>query len=92
MRVAVGGGAVEEAQDLGNVVLVHAHVVQAAHVAIAQGLVLRLPEAELAGQSGQVGEPPGPERGVAPDVEDHLVQRQGLVTALDVTHRGAPSG
>ena len=58
MGVAVGGGTEEEAEDLGDVVLVHAQLVQAPHVLVAEGLVLGGAQPELVGEAGEVGDPP----------------------------------
>src|SRR5262245_44627107 len=88
--VGVGRGAVEEPEDLRQVVLVDAHLVQAADVLVAQRLVFGAAEPELAGQGLEVGVPALAQAGVAADVEDHLVEGQGLVAALDVTHAPPP--
>jgi hypothetical protein len=44
-------------------------------------------EAELAGQPVEVVAPARAERGVTPDAEDHLVERERTPDLLDVAHR-----
>ena len=56
MAVRVGGGAVEEPEDLRDVVLVHAQVVKPSHVLVAERLVFRRAQAELAGNVLEVRE------------------------------------
>src|SRR5262245_10121524 len=51
MRVAVHGGAEEQAQDLRDVVLVHAELVEPADVLVAEGGELGVGQAELPGQA-----------------------------------------
>src|SRR5213592_4732987 len=91
-RVLVLGGAEEEAQDLGDVILVDTEVHEPLGVLIPDRLVLRAAQTELLRDPGEVGEPARPKRRVAPDVEHHLVGRQRRVAALDVTHRTTASG
>src|SRR5262249_57025806 len=69
MAVRVGGGAVEEPEDLRDVVLVHAQVVKPSHVLVAERLVFRLTQPELAADALEVREPARAERGVAAHVE-----------------------
>ncbi len=92
MTVGVGRGAMEEPQDLGQVILMDAHRVQTADVLVAQRLVLLAAQPELTRQALEIGLPPLAEPRVTPDVEDHLVQRQGLVATLDVAHAATLSG
>src|SRR5688572_191808 len=85
-RVAVLRVAEEQPEDLGDVVLVDAEVHQPPGIAVADGLVLRAAEPELAGEALEVGEPARAQRGVLAHVVHHLVRRERLVAALDVAH------
>src|SRR5213080_4509765 len=91
-RVGVLGVAEEQAQDLRDIVLVNAEVHEPFRVSVTDRLVLRAAQPELRRDPPEIREPARPKRGVAPDVEHHLVGRQRLVAAFDVTHRTRPSG
>ena len=85
----------DEPQDLGHVVLVHAHVVEPPDVGGLDRVDLGRRQAELAGERVEVLAPSPPELGVPAHVEDHLVQRERAVDLLDVSHRaslGQPAG
>src|SRR5436190_1931995 len=89
-RVAVLGGAEEEAQDLRHVVLVDAEIHEPPRILGLDGVDLRAAQPELARESLEVGQPALAQPRVAAYVEYHLIQRQGLVAALDATHRPIP--
>src|SRR5436309_246161 len=88
--VAVLRCAEEQSQDLRDVVLVYAEVHEAAWIPGLGRLDLRPAQRELARQRLEVGQPARAQARVATHVEHHLVQRQRLVAALDVTHRRRP--
>src|SRR5262249_31499259 len=86
MVVGVERGAVEQAQDLGHVVLMHAEGVEPAHVLVAERFGLLGREPELARDPLEVRVPALAQPRVATDIEHHLVERQRLVGALGVAH------
>jgi hypothetical protein len=85
------GRAEEHAKELGDVVLVHAEVHEPARILGPDGLHLLAREAELTGHPVEIAHQATAQGRIAPQREHHLVGRQGLVAALDVTHDRRPS-
>src|SRR6185369_7431295 len=84
--VAVLGVAEEQAEDLRDIVLMHAQVHQPPGVLVADRLVLGPAQPELAAEALEVGFPARAQHGVLAHGVHHLVGRQGLVAALEVAH------
>src|SRR5262245_9770332 len=84
--VAVLRGAEKQAQDLRHVVLVDAQIHEPPRIFRLDGIDLGPAQRELRREGLEVGAPALRQPRVTAHVEPHLVQRQRLVTALDVTH------